>query len=527
MSMLTTAHTPPAAAGSRRRWWGLLVIALAQLMITLDVTIVNVALPTIHDSLDISTADRQWPITAYTLAFAGLLLLGGRIADYTGRKRAFVIALVGFAAASALGGAAVNLGMLLAARAAQGAFAALLAPAALSLLSTTFTTSRDRATAFAVWVAVANAGLPSGLILGGVLTEYLSWHWVLYVNVPIALVAVVGAVFLLDESRSPGRARFDLAGAVLATGGLVALVHGFSTAASAGWDAPLTLGLLLGGVAILVMFLVVEQRTAHPLLPLRIVAHRGRGGAYLAFLLVFVGMFGLFLFVSFYLQTIQGYSPAATGVAFLPLAAGGIGAAPLVNRLATRVPPRILLAAGLLAAAAGMGWLTQLEVDSGYAVHVLPALLAVGLGMGIVAPVAVNLATLGVAHRDSGAAGAALNTAQQVGASLGTALLNTIAATGTATYLAAHPPGPGIRLAAQVNGYAIATTWAAGILTAAALIALILVKADLGAPAQPDDVVPEPRHLVAGVDSASNHGLVGAGVTAGVTAGSAAGEPGR
>lgn len=511
--MSTFAHTQSGSAttrGSRRRWWGLLVIALGQLMMTLDVTIVNVALPTIQTALDISTADRQWAITAYSLAFAGLLLLGGRVGDYTGRKRALLIALVGFAVASAVGGAAINLGMLIAARAAQGAFAALLAPAALSLLSTTFSDSRERGTAFAIYGAVASSGLPVGLILGGVLTEYLSWRWVFYVNVPIALVAVLGAVFLLDESRSSERIRFDLPGAVLAAGALVVLVYGFSTAASAGWDAPLTLGLLISGVGILGMFLFTETRVENPLLPLRIIAHRGRGGAYLAFLLVFLEVFGLFLFVSFYLQAIRGYTPAVTGVAFLPLAAGVIGTSTLVSRLTTRVPPRILLGSGLLATAAGLAWLTQLEVGSGYTVYVLPALFAVGLGVGMVAPVAMNLATFGIADREAGVASAALNTSQQVGASLGTALLNTIAATGTATYIASHPPGPGVQLAAQVEGFALATAWGAGILAIGGLVVLFMVNARLDTPTQPALPADEPHARLGalatpGADSAAGH----------------------
>lgn len=487
MSMSMTAHTQPASAGAggRRRWWGLLVIAAGQLMLTLDATIVNVALPSIQQALDVSAAGRQWVITAYTLAFGGLLLLGGRVADRTGRKRAFLVALVGFAVASAVGGAAVNLGMLLAARAAQGAFAALLAPAALSLLSTTFTAPRNRGTAFAVYGAVASGGLPVGLILGGLLTGYLSWQWVLYVNVPIALVAAPGTVFLLDGSRGREQARFDIIGAGLATAGLAALVYGLSTAVSEGWDAPLTMGLLVAGAGLLAMFVLVETRVPNPLLPLRIVAHRGRGGAYLAFLLVFVGMFGLLLLVSFYLQTIQGYTPLRAGVAFLPLAAGVLCASTLIPRLITRLPASVLLGGGLLMAAAGMGWLTQLGVNSAYATNVLPALVAVGLGMGTVAPIAVNLATFGVADHESGAASAALNTSQQVGASLGVALLNTIAANRTADYLAAHQPGSEMQLAAQVEGYTLATAWGAGILVAAAIITLILVNVHLTSSAQP------------------------------------------
>lgn len=351
----STQKRSARAGQNRRRWQGLIVIALGQLLMTLDATIVNVALPTIQESLGMSMVARQWVITAYTLPFAGLLLLGGRTADYLGRKRAFLIALVGFAGASAVGGAALNAGMLLAARATQGAFAGLLAPAALSLLSTSFSKPSERGKAFAVYGAVASSGLPVGLILGGVLTEYLNWHWVLYVNIPIAVAAAVGGFILIDETLSRKQPNLDLTGAVLATAGLVILVYGFTTAAHSGWATPLSGGMLIAGIGLLAAFVLTEARARNPLLPPSIVAHRGRAGAYLAFLMVFVAMFGLFLLVTFYLQEIKDYSPALTGIAFLPLAGGVIGTSTLVSQLVTRVRPNFLLGAGLLLAAAGMG----------------------------------------------------------------------------------------------------------------------------------------------------------------------------
>jgi EmrB/QacA subfamily drug resistance transporter len=466
------------------------VIALGQLMVVFDVTIVNVALPSIGRALDVSAGDRQWVITAYTLAFAGLLLVGGRLADHIGRKRAFLIALGGFAAASAVGGAAVNLAMLVAARAGQGAFGALLAPTALSLVATTFPDPGERGRAFAVFGVVMGGGAGVGLVLGGVLTEYLSWHWVMYVNTPLAVVAAVGAVVVLEDGRTPQRRRVDLVGAALATAGLVALVYGFDAASTHGWTAPVTMGTIGAGLVLALVFVAVEARRREPLLPLGIVAHRSRGGAYLAFLLVMIGMFGMLLLVSFYLQTVAGYTALGAGIAFLPFAAGTLITSTLVGRMMTRVRSGLLLATGLLLAAAGMGFLTQLGVDSGYARHVLPAVLLIGLGLGTMSPVAANLATYQVPDRDAGVASALFNASEQVGASIGLAVLSTIAATSTDTYLATHPPGPGTEHAGLVHGYTIATTWAAAILTLGAILVLALVNARLGPAA--DEATREP-----------------------------------
>lgn len=468
---MSTATTEPS---DPRRWWALLVIALGQLMVVFDVTIVNVALPSIGQALDVTPGERHWVVTAYTLAFAGLLLVGGRVADRIGRKRAFLIALAGFAAASAVGGAATNLGMLVAARAAQGAFGALLAPTALALVATTFPDPRERGRAFAVFGTAMGGGSGVGLVLGGLLTEYLSWQWVMYVNIPLALSAAAGAALVLAESRGQERPRIDVVGAVLGTAGLVALVYGFSNAATHGWAAPLTAGPLGAGLALLVAFVVVEARRPNPLLPLRIVAHRSRGGAYLAFTLVMIAMFGMFLLVSFYLQTVAGYTALQAGLAFLPFAAGVLIASTLTGRVMTRLPARLPLAAGLALAAAGMGWLTRLGLDSGYAGTVLPALLAIGLGLGTMSPVAANLATYQVPGRDSGIAGAVFNVSEQVGASIGLAVLSTIAATATA----AHPQAAS--QAGIVHGYTNATAWAATILGIGAIAVLILVNARLG-----------------------------------------------
>lgn len=485
---MTTTAPSASSVGDRRRWWALAVIAAGQMMVVLDVTIMNVALPSIGRTLDVSSADRHWVITAYTLTFAGLLLVGGRLADHLGRKRAFLIALAGFAAASAIGGAAANMGTLVAARAGQGMFGALLAPTALSLVATTFPDPQERGRAFGVFGVVMGGGAGLGLLLGGVLTESVSWRWALYINVPLALVAAAGAALVLVDREGREPARVDLLGAGLGTAGLVALVYGFSTASTHGWGAPVTTGTLVVGLLLLATFVLSQARQSHPLLPPGIVTHRSRGGSYLAFMLVMLGMFGMFLLVSFYLQTVAGYGALATGVAFLPFALANVLASMLVGRVMPHVRSGLLLAAGLLIAAAGMGWLTQLDVGSGYTSHVMPAVTLIGLGLGTLAPVAANLATFQVPERDAGVAGAVFNASEQVGASLGVALLNTIAATSTQTYLAAHPSGEAVRLAAQVHGYTTATAWAAAILTLGAILALTLVDARLGTPDEPPDI---------------------------------------
>lgn len=460
-----------------RRWLSLAFIALAQLMIALDATVVNIALPAAQAALKASDADRQWVVTAYALAFGGLLLLGGRVSDYLGRKRAFLAGLAGFALASALGGAAPNFEVLVAARALQGAFAALLAPTALSLLAVSFTHPRERATAFAVYGSIAGTGGAVGLVLGGVLTQYAAWRWCLYVNVPVALMAAAGGWFALPSARGHPQPGFDATGAALATSGLAAVVYGCAQAASTGWSAPSTIGGLAAGVALLVAFVLWESRAARPLLPLPILLDRNRAGAYLAVALSIAGMFGAFLFLTYYLQVVLHYSPLQAGLAFMPMTAASQAASwGIASRLMPYVPPRALMVPGALVAAAGMAVLTQLQVDSDYVTHVLPAEILLGAGISCTMVPAFSTATQGVDPRTAGVASAVVNTAQQVGGSLGTALLNTIAAGATAAYLASHAAGPGGRAAALVEGYSVATGWGVAILllaaTSAALIGL-------------------------------------------------------
>jgi EmrB/QacA subfamily drug resistance transporter len=481
-------ETAQALLPDPRRWKALAFIAIAQLMVVLDATIVNIALPSAQADLGISEANRQWVITAYALAFGGLLLFGGRIADLWGRQRTFVTGLAGFAGASALGGAAVNEGMLFGARALQGAFGALLAPAALSLLAVMFTEAKERAKAFGIYGAIAGGGGAVGLILGGVLTEYLNWRWTFFVNIPFAAIATVGAILVI---REPAGARnssgLDIPGVILATTGLVSLVYGFTRAESDGWASGVTIGLFVASAVLLATFVFVESRVKAPLLPLRVVLDRNRGGVYASLGLAIIAMFGLFLFLTYYLQIVEGYSALKTGFAFLPMIAGMItGSTQIGARLMTRVPPRLLMAPGFLTAGVGMLLLTQLDVGSSYAGLILPAELLLGLGMGSAFMPAMSLATHGVQPRDAGVASAMVNTSQQVGGAIGTALLNTIAASATTAWVAAHGSEAGTLgkqgfiNAAAVHGYATAIWWAVGILVVAATIAAVLINTRQG-----------------------------------------------
>jgi EmrB/QacA subfamily drug resistance transporter len=473
--------TTGTAIPDPKRWKALVFIALAQLMVVLDATIVNIALPSAQQDLGISDANRQWVITAYALAFGGLLLFGGRLADLWGRKRVFVVGLIGFAAASGLGGAATGEAMMLGSRALQGVFGALLAPAALSLLAVTFTDGKERAKAFGIFGAIAGGGGAVGLILGGVLTEYLNWRWTFFVNIPFAVVAAVGAYFVVREpAGGRNRSPLDIPGVVLSTLGLVSLVYAFTRAEGDGWLAGTTVGLFAAAVVLLAAFVAVEAKVKHPLLPLRVLLERNRGGVYLSLGLAVISMFGLFLFLTYYLQIVKGYSPVMTGFAFLPMIVGMItGSTQIGARLMTRVPPRLLMGPGFLVAALGMLLLTQLEIGSSYAGLILPAQLLLGLGMGTAFMPAMSLATHGVEARDAGVASAMVNTSQQVGGAIGTALLNTIAASATTAYVAAHAAGATseqlLQAQAMVHGYASAIWWAVGILVVSATLALTLI----------------------------------------------------
>lgn len=477
-SQVTGPAVGPVPAGSARRRWTLAVVSAAQLLVVLDGTIVNIALPSAQHALGMSDGNRQWAVTAYALAFGGLLLIGGRISGALGHRRAFLAGLVGFAAASALGGAATGPPMLFAARAAQGAFAALLAPAALSLLTTTFTEARERGRAFGVFAAVGAAGSAVGLIAGGLLTEYVGWRWCLYINVPIALLAVCGASLVPPDRPLPDRGRLDVAGALLSLAGFAAVVYAFARAEPLGWGSPEVLGLLAAGVLLLAAFAAVETRASDPLLPMRVLVHRIRAGAFFSITLMFVAMFGFYLFMSYYAQGVLGYSPVRTGLTLIINAVAALAGSVLIaGKLHGRVPPGAPIVPGLLAAAAGMLLLTGLPLDGTdvFVRYLVPAMVLTGLGLGIVMPPTAALATEGMRGHEIGAASAAYNAAQQLGAALGTALLNTLAAGAGAAYLAAHRQASPD--AAAVHGYTTALAVAAGVLVVAACgTAALLVR---------------------------------------------------
>ncbi|HEY7074104.1 MAG TPA: MFS transporter [Solirubrobacteraceae bacterium] len=475
--------TPPQNPHHDRRWLILGVIAVAQLMVVLDATVVNIALPSAQRAVGFSDDARQWIITAYALAFGSLLLLGGRLGDLFGRKWTFAGGLIGFATASAIGGAAGSFGVLVAARAAQGTFGAMLAPSALALLSTTFTDPDERGKALGIFSAIIASGAAVGLLLGGVLTEWLSWRWCFFVNLLIAVPAVLAALRLIVNQPRPDRPPLDLPGTLTATLGLFALVYGFANSTTHSWGDPVTVAMLAAGAILLAAFAAIEARAAHPLLPLRVLADRTRGGAYLGLGLAAIAMFAAFLFLTYYLQRTKGYSPIETGFAFLPMTAAIMVVAIAANvALLRRFGPRTLQTLGLLLGAAGMVWLAQLTPDSSYAGHVLPALLVMGCGLGNVFATTIASATHGVDHEDTGVASAMVNTMQQVGGSIGTALLSSIFAGAVSAYMDGRRPSAQALTDASVHGYTVAFWVAAGIFAAGALIVGVTMRSVRVAP---------------------------------------------
>jgi EmrB/QacA subfamily drug resistance transporter len=491
-----SAPTAPAATEPyERRWLALGVIAMTVLLVILDATIVNIALPAVSVDLGISPATQQWIVTAYTLTFGGLLLLGGRIADFWGRKRTYLVGAGGFAVASALGGLAQNEAMLFGARALQGAFGALLAPASLALLTVLFTDARERAKAFAVYGAIAGGGSAVGLLLGGVLTEYADWRWCFWVNLPVAVLAIVLAIPIVPESRAPGDTSYDVPGAVLATLGLASFVYGFTRVAQnaqenaeAGvadnaWAEPWAVFFIGAGALLVVAFVVLELRTRNPLLPMRIVLDRNRGGAFLTSTLVGAGLLAAFFFLSLYFQQVLGYRPVQAGFASLPTTLGVLISAGAASALAPKVGPKPLMVLGGLLAAGGLFTLSFLDVDSGFWELAFPGQLMLGLGLGFTFVPLSNLALVGAGEHDAGAASAVLNATQQVGASIGTALLATLSVGAITDFFTdavasgADPRDPAIGLQAQVEGYTTAFTWASVLLLLGAVVSAVLIKA--------------------------------------------------
>ena len=459
------------------RWRTLFVVAIAQLMIVLDSSIMNIAIPSAKLDLGISDANQQWVITAYTLAFGSLLLLGGRIGDYIGRKRVFLIGLIGFAAASALGGVAANQGLLFGARALQGVFAALLAPASLAIISVTFTVPKERAKAFGVIGALSGGGAAIGLILGGTLTEYTSWRWCLGVNTPIAVVAALLAIRFVHESKAPGNNTYDIPGVITATAGLFSLTYGFNEAATKGWSSTTTISFLVAALVLLLIFVAIEAKVANPLMPLRVITERNRGGSYLGSLVVGAGLFSMFLFLGLYLQVILGYSPLKSGFAFLPFTAGIIVFAGIASQLLPKFGPRPLMVPGLIAAGVGLLLLTRITPETSYATHVLPSLFIMSSGMALVFIPLTSTSLHAVSSHDTGVASAMLNTSQQIGGSLGTALLNTIAATAATSYIAANGAlGDKLQPFAMTHGFVVAFKCSAGLLFVAAVVLFFFIN---------------------------------------------------
>lgn len=498
-----------------RRWLALLVIGVSQLMVVLDATITNVAIPTAAADLGLQQSDIQWVITSYALPFGSLLLLGGRIADYLGRKRVLLAALVGFALASIIGGAATQAWMMFAGRALQGVFAAMLAPAALSLVTVTFLEAKERAKAFAVMGAIAGGGAAIGLLLGGAMTQYLStdgiagWRWCFFVNIPIAVFAAIAGSRVLRESRSTERGHYDLPGAVVATLGLAALVWGFTRPTQirdgkqVGWASFETIGWIGGAIVLLALFVFIESRSTNPLLPLRIVENRNRTAAYIVGMLVGAGMFAVFLFMTLYLQNFKHYSPMKTGLAFLPFSAGIVLGAGVGSQLVLKVGPRWVIAAGAALGATGLTLFSRLNLETTTFVgSILPAELTMAFGMGFIFMATTNLALVGIAPNDAGVASAVFNTTQQIGGSLGTALLSTVAFTSAAGFIdtktaelaAQLPPGmtpedamkmPGAKEAMQtlvnqatVHGFDTGFLWAAAIFVVAFLVAVLVINVE-------------------------------------------------
>lgn len=462
-----------------KRWWALAVVIAAQFMMVLDGTIVNIALPSLQNDLNLSDTDRHWIITAYALAFGGLLLLGGRISGVFGHRRTFKISLIGFAVASALGGAATDILVLISARAFQGACAAAMAPAALSLLRLSFDDPRELGRAFSVFGAVSAAGSGVGLLAGGLLTEYLNWRWTLWVNVPVVALALLGLPLVMRDKPVSRTGSLDIPGVLLSAIGLSALVYGLSLAETSGWGDWQVISLLVGAAILLILFISVEIRATNPLLPMRVVLHRDRGAAFLVSGMMMAALFGCFLFLSYYSQTVLEYSPIQAGMTIMVLVVGSlIGSLLIAGRLLPHLGAKVLMVPGLLAMAFGLLILSRLEQDSAniLALYLVPGQLLIGLGLGATLTAATSLAMTEDNAADSGTAAATFNAAQQIGGALGIALFNTVATTTAAQYLINHDGDTSAHLTATVQGFGAALLLSMAIMLVAALAAVLLIK---------------------------------------------------
>ena len=482
---------PTTSTSHTRRWWALVTVSISQLMVALDATVINIALPRAQVDLNFSSANRQWLITAYALAFGSLMFLGGRLSDLWGRRNALIVGLVGFALASAVGGAAQTFGVLVTARAVQGVFGALLAPAALAALTTTFREPKERAKAFAIFGAVGGSGAAIGLLLGGALTQWESWRWCLTINVFFAALSLIGVLLFVESGQGEQRTHLDLVGSLLGSAGLFALVFGLGRAVTTGWGNLDTWMSLVIGAVLIVFFVMWQNRSKFPLLPLRIVKNRTRGGSLIALFITSIGIFSISLFLAYYLQNTLNYSPMKTGILFLPLVGALTFSASLASaRLLALVGPRPLVPVGMLLGMMGMILFTKLPANSDYFGHVLPGLVVTGLGLGLIFAPSTASATAGIEPRDAGAASAMVNTAQQIGGSMGTALLNTIAVI-TARRMACGANGTlncHITTPATIHGYSVAFWWAAAFFGVGAVVTFFMLES--GVPELEGDLLP-------------------------------------
>jgi EmrB/QacA subfamily drug resistance transporter len=457
-----------AQAAERRRWIALALLCVAQFMVVLDASIVNVALPSIGTALDFSQDNLSWVVNAYVLTFGGFLLLGGRMADLLGRRRVFMGGLVLFALASLAGGLATNDSQLIAARAVQGLGAAILSPAALSIVTTTFRDGAERNKALGVWGAVAGSGGAAGVLLGGVLTQYLGWEWVLWVNVPIGIAAAAIAPTLLAESRSESQSRtFDVAGAVSITAALSLLVYAVVDANSAGWGSTQTIGLLGVSALLFAAFVAIERRSSSPVVPFRIFRIQTVTGANVVGLLIGASLFSMFFYISLYMQQVLGYSAIKTGLSYLPLALMIIVAAGVASQLTTKIGFKPVLAAGMVFIAAGLLWFSQVSPDGGYLSDILGPSILAAIGLGLAFVTSTIAAVSGVADHEAGLASGLINTTQQVGGALGLAVLSAIAISVT---------GSSLSPAALTDGFQSAFLAGAGIAVLGLIATLTLIR---------------------------------------------------
>ncbi|HLM37418.1 MAG TPA: MFS transporter [Gaiellaceae bacterium] len=476
--MLLRSQTAPD-----RRWIALAVLVAAQFMVVLDVAIVNVALPSIKTDLHFTQESLQWVVTAYALMFGGVLLLGGRMADLLGRRRLFIAGVILFTVSSLLAGFAWSEGSLIAFRATQGLGGALLAPAALSILTTMFAEGRERNIALGVWGAVSGSGAAAGVLLGGLLTSSLDWSWIFFINVPVGLAVVALGPFLLRESRADlDHRHFDVAGAVTVTGGLMFLVYAMTRATEIGWSTTETIGLLAGSTALIAAFIVIELRSKAPLLPMRIFRLRTLTGANVTAFLLGTSVFSQFFLGTLYMQQVLHFSAIETGVAYLPLTLTIIVLASLSQNLVTRVGVRRVLPVGLALATAGLLLLTQLPADGHYFFDLFPAFLVSAVGLAFTFIPMTIAALMGVEHADAGVASGLLNTSQQIGGAIGLAAVSTIATTFTTRYVDAHPGSSPLGAAALTHGFDIAFYVLTGLAALAAVLGAVLIESHASAP---------------------------------------------